>query len=237
LLPAEFFSSEGFIPSRYACVELSTARLTHSFLTASKFQSHADAGWIRKVKTGMKKTGLVAFSLFFFATLASAQIPSANVFFGYSYMNTDLTSGNSINTNGWEASVEGKIIPFLGIVADFDAHYGSQSFPACVPGPGPTCDVIVNAGFVERNFLFGPRVSVTLGKIRPFGEVLIGAAHVNVNQGIGTDNSFATAVGGGVDYKLIPHIAWRLQGDYVRSTLFSTTQNNVRISTGIVARF
>jgi hypothetical protein len=40
-----------------------------------------------------------------------------------------------------------------------------------------------------------------------------------------------------LDYKLIPHIAWRLQGDYVRSTLFSTTQNNVRISTGIVARF
>jgi opacity protein-like surface antigen len=186
-----------------------------------------------EVKIGMKKTGLTALSLFFFATLASAQIPSANVFFGYSYMNTDLSSGNSVNTNGWEASIEGKIIPFLGFVADFDAHYGSQNFSTscnlpCLP---------LNVGFVERNFLFGPRVSVSLGKIRPFGEVLIGAAHVNVNQGIGSDNSFATAVGGGLDYKLIPHIAWRLQGDYVRSTLFSTTQNNVRISTGIVARF
>jgi opacity protein-like surface antigen len=184
----------------------------------------------------MKKIGFVALSLLFFATLASAQLPSANVFFGYSYMNTDLisgNSGNSVNTNGWEASVEGKIIPFLGVVADFDAHYGSQNFSVscnlpCLP---------VNAGFVERNFLFGPRLSVSLGKIRPFGEVLIGAAHVNVNQGIGSDNSFATAVGGGFDYKLVPHLGWRLQGDYVRSTLFSTTQNNVRISTGIVLRF
>jgi opacity protein-like surface antigen len=189
-----------------------------------------------EVKIGMKKTGLTALSLFFFATLASAQIPSANVFFGYSYMNTDLSSGNSVNTNGWEASIEGKIIPFLGFVADFDAHYGSQTFTTCA-ALNPLCMQTANVGFVERNFLFGPRVSVSLGRIRPFGEVLIGAAHVNVNQGIGSDNSFATAVGGGLDYKLIPHIAWRLQGDYVRSTLFSTTQNNVRISTGIVARF
>jgi len=186
----------------------------------------------------MRKIGFVFSSLFLFGALASAQIPSGNAFFGYSYYNTDLTSGNRINTNGWEASVEGKVIPFIGIVADFDAHYGSQSFSACGFGPNrPVCNLLLNSGFVEHNYLFGPRVSVSLGKIRPFGEVLIGAAHVNVNQGIGSDTSFATAVGGGLDYKLIPLVAWRFQGDYVHSSLFSTTQNNVRISTGIVVRF
>jgi opacity protein-like surface antigen len=182
----------------------------------------------------MKKPGFIALSLLFLATLAGAQIPSANVFFGYSYMNTDLSSADSVNTNGWEASLEGKIIPLLGVVADFDAHYGSQNFPAAC---APLCTQELNTSFVERNFLFGPRISVTLGKIRPFGEVLIGAAHANVNEGVGSDTSFATALGGGLDYKLIPLLAWRLEGDYVRSTLFSTTQNNVRISTGIVLRF
>ncbi len=182
----------------------------------------------------MKTTGFAALSLFFLATLADAQIPRGNVFFGYSYMNTDLSSAHSVNTNGWEASVEGKIIPLLGLVADFDAHYGSQNFPAACAS---LCTLELHPGFVERNFLFGPRVSLSLGKIRPFGEVLIGAAHANVNQGVGSDTSFATALGGGLDYKLIALLAWRLEGDYVRSTLFSTTQNNARISTGIVLRF
>jgi hypothetical protein len=56
-------------------------------------------------------------------------------------------------------------------------------------------------------------------------------------NGVTTDTSFATAVGGGIDYKIIKPIAWRVQGDYVQTRFFDTTQNNVRISTGIVLRF
>jgi hypothetical protein len=182
----------------------------------------------------MRKTGFVVLSLLLFATLVSAQVPSGNVFFGYSYYSTDLANGNRVNANGWEASLEGKIIPFIGIVADFDAHYGSQGF-ATVCSFGGICTL--NASFVEHNYLFGPRVSISVAKLRPFAEVLIGAAHVNVNNGFGSDTSFATAVGGGIDYKLIRPVAWRLQGDYVHSSLLGATQNNVRISTGIVVRF
>jgi len=187
----------------------------------------------------MRKIGLVVFTLVLFASLASAQIPtSGNVFFGYSYYNTDLSSIDRANTNGWELSVEGKVIPWVGIVADFDGHYGSQNFPAaCLVTPqGVTCST-VNASVTEHNYLFGPRVSVSVGKFRPFAEVMIGAAHVNVNNGGGSDTSFATAVGGGIDYKIIRPIAWRFQGDYVQTRFFSTTQNNIRLSTGIVLRF
>ena len=75
-----------------------------------------------------------------------------------------------------------------------------------------------------------------LGKVRPFAEALFGASHVS--GGIeGSDTSFATAVGGGLDYKIIKPVAWRFQGDYVQTRLFGATQNNVRISTGIVFRF
>lgn len=187
----------------------------------------------------MQKIGLAVITLLVFAGLANAQIPtSGNVFFGYSFYNTNLSSVDRANTNGWELSVEGKVIPFLGIVADFDSHYGSQNFPVCVPISGTACAVSTfSADATEHNFLFGPRVSASVGKFRPFAQALFGAAHVSVNNGVGSDTSFATALGGGLDYKIIRPVAWRFQGDYVQTRFFGTTQNNVRISTGIVLRF
>jgi len=183
----------------------------------------------------MQRVGFIVLVMFLFAGLANAQIPRGNVFFGYSYYNTDLSLIDRANTNGWEASVEGKIIPFVGIVADFDSHYGSQNFSTICPAGTFPCTV--NASFTERNFLFGPRVSVSVAKFRPFAEALFGGAHVSANNGVGSDTSFATALGGGLDYKIIPLVAWRFQGDYVQTRFFGTTQNNVRVSTGIVVHF
>ena len=61
----------------------------------------------------MRKIALLTLSLLRFATLASAQIPTAgNVFFGYSYYNTNLSPIDRANTNGWQASVEGKFLPW-----------------------------------------------------------------------------------------------------------------------------
>jgi hypothetical protein len=167
---------------------------------------------------------------------ASAQVPSGNVFFGYSYYNTHVSTFDRANTNGWEASLEGKFLPLIGIVADFDSHYGSQNFPAACPVAVPNCSVSFNENFTEHNYLFGPRASFSVGRVRPFAEVLIGAGHVHVNNG-GSDTSFATAVGGGLDYKFLKLLAWRIQGDYIHTSLFDISQNNVRISTGIVVRF
>jgi opacity protein-like surface antigen len=179
----------------------------------------------------------VVFVSLIFSAAASAQVPtSGNIFFGYSYYNTDLSSIDRANTNGWEASLEGKVAPFIGLVADFDGHYGSQNFVGGVCGL--SCSPIAfNANVTEQNFIFGPRVSFSAGKFRPFAEALFGAAHVNVNNGVGSDTSFATAIGGGLDYKIIRPVAWRFQGDYVQTRFFGTTQNNVRVSTGIAFRF
>lgn len=48
------------------------------------------------------------------AGVAAAQVPSAgNVYFGYTYYNTNL-SLNRGSLNGWEGSLEGKLFPFLG---------------------------------------------------------------------------------------------------------------------------
>ena len=47
----------------------------------------------------------------------------------------------------------------------------------------------------------------------------------------------AYALGGGIDSHLIPLVVWRVQGDLLETRFFSNTQNNVRISTGIVIHF
>lgn len=182
----------------------------------------------------MRKIVVTALLVFVLAGLAAAQIPtSGNVFFGYSYYNSSI-SGQRTSLNGWEGSVEGKVLPFIGIVGDFSGYDGSQNFTTCTT---PILDCVTfNNNFTEHNYLFGPRASVSVGKIRPFAELLVGAGHIHVNGG-GSDTSFATAVGGGIDYKLMRVLAWRLQGDYIHTTLFNVAQNNVRISTGIVLRF
>src|SRR5271155_5458716 len=83
-----------------------------------------------------------------FAGAARAQIPTrGNVFFGYSYDRTSIASNDTSNLNGWEATLEGKFLPWIGLVVDVDGHYGSHDFS----GTG--------ANVTAHNVLFGPRVS------------------------------------------------------------------------------
>ena len=91
------------------------------------------------------------------------------------------------------------------------------------------------------NVLFGPQVSVSVGKITPFAHILGGISHITVGSTSLTpsssDTSFGDAIGGGFDYKLIPTIAWRVQADLVQTRFFSNNQNNFRLATGIAFHF
>ena len=199
----------------------------------------------------MRKISLLALMCLLTAVVAAAQIPGGDVYIGYSYFHADLstntrplsTTFSNSNLNGWNGALELKLLPWISGVADFGGDYGnSRVSPACeaiIPCP-VTFDVRANL----HTFLFGPRASLSIGKIRPFAHALFGAGHVSANNSSGSsfpfstsDTSFATAIGGGLDYKLIKGIAWRFQGDYLRTSFFSSTQNNVRISTGIVFNF
>jgi len=187
----------------------------------------------------MRKVAAVCFGIVLSATLASAQIPtSGNIFVGYSFERSDWSglTGNSsgTNLNGWEASLEGKVFPHLGIVTDFGSHYGSETFTALTTN-GP-----FNASVSGHQWelLFGPRVSVSVGKFTPFAEAMFGVAHIHNGDFFDTSNtSFAEALGGGIDYRLVRLLALRVEADYIHTHLFSTTQNNFRLSTGIVFRF
>ncbi|HUA16401.1 MAG TPA: outer membrane beta-barrel protein [Verrucomicrobiae bacterium] len=170
---------------------------------------------------------------------AWAQVPTAgNVFFGYSFENTSSSALNldlsRPNLQGWQATLEGKVFPAFGIVADFTGNYGSQNYTIYPPGgPGP---LTVNVTGHQYDVMFGPRFSVPIGNFRPFAEFEGGVGHISTNAS-GSDTSLAYAFGGGLDYRLMRMVAWRFEGDYLSTRFFSTSQQDVRLSTGIVIRF
>lgn len=173
----------------------------------------------------------------------AAQVPKGNIYFGYTYYNTDL-SPNRAGLNGFQATFEGKLVPMLGIVADFTGHYGSLSFPVfCSLCTSP---VTASANAHQYEAMFGPRISFPAGKFRPFAEFEVGVGHfttsggaaaANLIPGFASDTSYATALGGGLDYKIVSRIAWRVEGDYVRTHFFDEGQNSYRLSTGIAFHF
>ncbi len=148
-----------------------------------------------------------------FAFSAHAQDNKVNLFGGYSYMRFDSSPGH--NLNGWELSGEYKFNDWLGGVADFDGHYGS--------------------GISTHSFIFGPQISWP-ARVSPFGHLLLGGGHISAG-GFG-DTSFSLALGGGIDTKLVPYLSWRIfQADYLMTQFGGGTQNNFRLSTGIVVHF
>jgi len=183
----------------------------------------------------MRKFALILLTVLIFTALGAAQIPtSGNIYFGYSYYNTDLSSLGRSGTNGWEGSLEGKVFLLLGIVADLSGHYGKVTFPIACGLPPCTTDNHFDTA--EYNALFGPRLSVSVGRFPPFAEALFGVGHVNAH-GAGSGTSFASAYGGGLDFKLISLVHWRFEGDYVHTSFFGARQNNYQFSTGIAFHF
>jgi Outer membrane protein beta-barrel domain len=179
----------------------------------------------------VSKLPTLAFILLLLPAAAMAQIPTrGNVFFGYSYGSADFSSNGRTNLNGWNVSLEGKFLPWIGLVADFSGLYGSQNI-AVIPS--------FNVNTHLNTVVLGPRASVAIGKFTPFAEALFGASHIH-DSATGfsqSDTSFATALGGGLDYRLIHGIGLRVQADMLQTRFFSNTQNNFRLSTGIVLHF
>src|ERR1700739_3731034 len=145
---------------------------------------------------------------------------------------------NTRNLNGFELSATYRFLPFLGIAADFSGHYGStlNHNPISVH---------------QYTGLAGPEVAFP-SRVSPFAHVLFGGTHQTVTAGAvttipnegyygvvpNTVHSFATAIGAGIDLQLLPHIWLRpIQIDYLLTRLHSSTQNQPRISAGLVLHF
>jgi outer membrane immunogenic protein len=178
---------------------------------------------------------LIALLSFFNAAAHAQETPKVDIFAGYSYVraNPSASGASGFSLNGGSASVAYNATSWLSGVADFGGYHNGNILGTHVDGTLST-------------YLFGPRVSYRHSdRVTPFGEVLFGTARASANVlgARNSSNAFAMSVGGGVDYKLSNRFAIRpVKVDYLM-TRFSEfgnstrTQNNLRVSTGIVFRF
>lgn len=164
-----------------------------------------------------------------FATMAQG----ADAYLGYVYTRQTY-GGATLNLDGGVGQVAVYPVSWLGFAGEF-----SGSAASTINGVGTAGTLYIYMG--------GPRLGYRHGPIQPYVQALFGGATLDPTLqtvlGASSPNSFAMAIGGGVDLKVAHHFAIRLgQLDYLMTDLNSPhsarfVQNNFRYSTGLVFRF
>src|SRR5258708_5263491 len=131
--------------------------------------------------------------------------------------------------NGCSGYFEYNLNNTLGLVADIGGYANTRT------------------GINDKllTYMFGPRFNWRHTRLNPYAQFLFGGAYVSNNPaGVSTtQNAFATAAGGGLDYRLTNRIAIKpIQVEYVMTQIdiargFGSHQNNIRYSAGVVLRF
>jgi hypothetical protein len=170
--------------------------------------------------------------LIFFLALSSSsllaqKLPEIDAYGGFSrirFNGPSLGFSDYSSLNGWAASITAPhLYEELGVTLNASGNYGSQ--------------------LKVYNFLLGPQFSIERGRLRLFGNVLFGKAETKVAihqpaKSEITSVGRAIALGGGLDLSLAHHISLRvIDADYIYSKTFSSNQNHVRLSAGLVYEF
>jgi hypothetical protein len=188
-------------------------------------------------------TSMAVAVLAFLFLAAPSQAQKIELFGGYSYVRPPVTfsqpilcpipgcpnnpTTQTLNFNGWEVGGAFKLLGPLAAAADFSDTSGSFQ----------------GAHTHLRTYLFGPQLRFP-GPVSPFAHFLVGGAHESSSTSSGsitfgpTQSAFATALGVGIDLKVLPFISIRpIQIDYLLTHFNSSNQNQPRVSAGIVVHF
>jgi len=185
---------------------------------------------IERVGIPCKRTAVFFLFLFSLVTAAPSlsvaqEAPRWEVFGGYSYRRLESTTlgfaGNS-NLNGWNGEASFNVTTSWTVTADGSGHYGSQ--------------------LTAYTFMIGPQYNWRRDKSKFFAHAFIGKAQDTVDISTSLRNGFesvgrAFAAGGGYDRQLTPRFTLRVQGDYLNTNTFGATQNDIRVSGGLVFHF
>jgi outer membrane protein OmpA-like peptidoglycan-associated protein len=179
--------------------------------------------------------------------------PKVEWFMGYTYLRAvpQLAEGNRVvYLNGGSTSVAFNFNRYFGIVGDFG---GFNDTRLLLTGGSASQNDQVDSGTVFT-YMGGPRLSLRkYDRITPFVQVLAGGARaseitlsgcVTNCEFLPKEYAFAMTAGGGLDLRIHHHIALRLfQAEYMLTrfsdfnTGFTASQNDVRLSSGLVFRF
>jgi len=187
------------------------------------------------------KTALLArtsiLAIFGFDGAATAQevyTPKYEVGVNYSWLHVNSANYDYQRTgNGGSGYFEYNLNKTLGLVADFGGYANTRT------------------GIDEKllTYMFGPRFNWRHSRLNPYVQFLFGGGYAWSGPTSTTQNAFATAAGGGLDYSLTKRIAIKpIQVEYVMTQFdsarlggatrgFGSHQNDVRYSAGVVFRF
>jgi hypothetical protein len=177
------------------------------------------------------------------AISAGAQEPDRFEFFGgyslvHASISTDVPSASPshVDANGFNVAAAAYFNRWFGAVADYSAHFGSESVHFIDPFSGQSVIGDVKAHVFPLQF--GPQVRFPGRRVQPFARAMFGFFRIRTiaPDFRDLDNDFGFSLGGGVDVRTSEHVAIRVgQGDYLRSHLTPKSwQNNWRFSAGLV---
>jgi len=169
------------------------------------------------------------------AVLCAQEVSTPKYEIGLSYSWLHVNSANSDfqrTGNGGSGYLEYNLNKTIGLVGDFGGYANTRT------------------GINDKalTYLFGPRFNWRHARLNPYVQFLFGGAYAwaGPNGNSNTQNSFATAAGGGLDVKWTDHIAIKpIQIEYVMTqfdsaplggstTRFGDHQNDLRYSAGVV---
>lgn len=155
-------------------------------------------------------------------SIARAAGPGGDVYLGYSRLGANAFHANTPGLNGWEAEGQIKFIPFIGIDADV-AHYGL--------GAASTIPHTTTA-------MIGPRVTAGAAGVHVFAHALLGGEHSSNSGGIISSTAITVDAGAGIDFSIVPMLAWRINADYINAPHQSPgTADRYRFGTGLALHF
>ena len=147
---------------------------------------------------------------------------------GISFGNGASTTGDFSTFTGFEASIIRNFNKHFGIKGDFSAHFNNERARFPVNVCTPTCTTATQDNQLKTrlyDFLMGPEFKArNHTRFTPFVYALAGVAHtratfttagptINFHLEKG-DNSFAMALGGGLDIRATKRVSFRGSMDY-----------------------
>ncbi|HKF48479.1 MAG TPA: hypothetical protein VKB38_14040 [Terracidiphilus sp.] len=159
-------------------------------------------------------------------------VPNWDLYAGYSYIFSAPGTSGTNGGSGWDSSFKVPILgPLLGIKGDVSG-FNSKDGP----------DISTKHMF----FLVGPQVGLHISTSTVWLHGMLGSSNLSssATPDLHDGNSFALAVGAGLDAGMSRRLAWRVTGDFF-NTHFQRSKDNVnevknsstRFSTGPLFRF
>lgn len=182
-----------------------------------------------------RKIALLLFVSLLLGFSASAQDSKADMYVGYQYTRQHYGPGATFNMNGGVGQIAVYPTSWLGIVGEVSGNAVGN-----IHG-------FTGSGGTLYSYMGGARLAFRHGPLQPYVQGLFGAGQLDstlqARLGSASSTAYAMALGGGLDLKASRHFAVRLiQGDYFLTRFTNPlnarfSQNNFRLSTGLVLRF